>query len=245
MLRMWSLPDSVCNCCPYCYRITLPPTDSSSLRYGLLLKKLFCALLLALGLSSPSLCVAQATPDPSAITLQPGDLVRIAVWRRPEFSGDFVIAGDGTITHPLYRAINVTNVPLPQVEDHLRQFLKQYETDPAFSFSALLHIFVFGEVRQPNVLTVPPGTTVAQAIALSGGPTDEAKLGDVRLVRGVQTFAIDLMSPDPAMGRTTIRSGDQILVGRSKHVFRDVVGPVAAFIGLLVGIADIVVLVRR
>jgi polysaccharide export outer membrane protein len=211
----------------------------------LLLKKLLFVLLLTFGLCSPSLCIAQATPELSAVTLQPGDLVRIAVWRRPEFSGDFVIAGDGTITHPLYRAINVTNLPIPQVEDRLRQFLKQYETDPAFSFSALLHIFVFGEVRQPNVLTVPPGTTVAQAIALSGGPTDQAKLGDVRLVRGVQTFAIDLRSPDLATGRTTIRSGDQILVGRSRSVFRDVVGPVAAFLGLLVGIANIVVLVRR
>ncbi len=209
------------------------------------MKKLLFSLLLAVGSLAPSLGVAQIATELGAVTLQPGDMLRIVVWRRPEFSGDFFIAGDGTITHPLYRAINVTNLPIPQVEDRLRQFLKQYETDPAFSVSALLRIFVVGEVRQPNMLTVPPGTTVSQAIALAGGLTDQAKLSDVRLVRGQQIFALDLTTSDLTMGRTTIRSGDQIMIGRSRNVFRDVVGPTAAFLGLLVGVANIFVILRH
>jgi polysaccharide export outer membrane protein len=207
-----------------------------------LLKKLLSILLLTFGSFGPSPCIAQATRASNPVTLQPGDVVRIVVWRRPELSGDFVVAGDGTITHPLYRVLRVSNLPIPAVEDSLRQFLTLYETQPAFSFSALLHIFVFGEVRLPNGLTVPPGTTVSQAIALAGGPTEQAKLEDVRLVRGDRMYAMDLSKPEQSMGRTTIRSGDQILVGRNKSALRDVIGPTAAFVGLLVGIANLFLL---
>src|SRR5215218_6153155 len=54
----------------------------------------------------PELVAAQ-TPAPAprteAVSLSPGDSVRITVWRKPEFSGDFIVAPDGTISHPLYR----------------------------------------------------------------------------------------------------------------------------------------------
>src|SRR5829696_4609079 len=74
-----------------------------------LMRSLFAALALAqLVLSVPAPASAQEPRAPAAqAVLTPGDSVRIEVWRKPEFSGDFVVAPDGTITHPLFRSVRV------------------------------------------------------------------------------------------------------------------------------------------
>ena len=61
--------------------------------------------------------------------LTPGDSVRVVVWRRPEFSGDFVVAPNGTITHPLYRSVTIGGVPFATAEANLRRFLSRFADD--------------------------------------------------------------------------------------------------------------------
>src|SRR6476619_1595928 len=128
--------------------------------------------------------------------LNPGDQVRIAVWRNPELSGDFTVAANGTLTHPLYREIQVTGIPLSAVEDRLRTFLTRYTTNPQFVLQPLVKVIVSGEVRTPNLLSVPPETTVAQALILAGGPTNNARLDHIRLFRQGQEIAVDLSRAD-------------------------------------------------
>jgi len=115
--------------------------------------------------------------------LAPGDQIRITVWRKPEMSCDCVVAGNGSIVHPLYRDVQVVGVPLSTVEDRLRTFLARYEQNPQFVIQPLVRIVVGGEVRTPNIYAVPPETTIAQAIALAGGLTERGSLRSVRIVR--------------------------------------------------------------
>ena len=67
-----------------------------------------------------------------ASSLNPGDVLRITVWRKPELSGEFIIATDGTVSHPLYRSVRVTGIPLPAVETRIREFLGMLEENPQF-----------------------------------------------------------------------------------------------------------------
>lgn len=211
------------------------------------------ALPLLIAIAAPcSLSRAQSSLDSllakssrDSLSLAPGDVARITVWRHPELTGDFVVGTDGTIIHPLYRALHVASVPFGEVETELRQYLKQIDSVPAFTFTPLLRVYVVGEVKQPNSLTVPAGATVAQAIALAGGPTAEADLPDIRLVRGVQVIPLDLTRPDLAMARTTLRSGDQIVVGRARNLLRDVVAPWSALIGGTAALASVVLQFTR
>lgn len=177
--------------------------------------------------------------DPSLGGLSPGDQIRIMVWRNAELSGDFFVAADGTVTHPIYREVRVTGVPMAQVEERLRTFLTRYTTNPQFVIMALVRIVMGGEVRNPNIYSVPPQTTITQAIAVAGGPTDRANLSRVRIFREGQQVVVDLTRPDTDVGLLQIRSGDQILISRSRNVFRDVIGPVASTAGLFVGLANI------
>ena len=177
--------------------------------------------------------------DPSAGGLAPGDQIRIVVWRNAELSGDFFVAADGTVTHPIYKEVQVTGIPMAAVEERLRTFLTRYTTNPQFVIMALVRIVVGGQVRAPNLYSVPPQTTITQAIALAGGANETANLSKVKILRDGQEVVVDLTRPDERAGLLQIRSGDQILIPRRRNVFRDVVGPVASTFGLFVGIANI------
>lgn len=200
--------------------------------------KLFSLVLALLALFATGRVSAQT--DSLSKSLNPGDQVRIIVWRSPELSGDFPIAGNGTITHPLYREIQVAGVPLPTVEERLRTFLTKYVTNPQFVMQPLVKIVVGGQVRIPNIYSVPPETTIAQAIMLAGGPTELGTLSDVRVIRDRQEVPVDLTKIDSDVGLLQIRSNDQILVGRKRNYFRDYISPVVGAVGAIAAVASLI-----
>jgi polysaccharide export outer membrane protein len=208
------------------------------------------SLLLA-ALAGPSALIAQnpAPPAPPAAgtTLEPGDTIRIIVWRKPEFSGDFVIGQDGTITHPLYRAIKVGGVPIPQAEDNIRRFLMQYDQNPQFVMEPLISVAVSGEVPRPSVFAVQPKTSIAEAVARAGGITNTGNRSRVRIYRGEpggnrRELFVNLQDPDDPVGRAPVHSGDQIIVDKKKSLFKDAILPVLSGLG---AIASIGLLIRR
>ncbi len=174
--------------------------------------------------------------------LKPGDLVHIGVWRQPDWSGEFEITGDGTIGHPLYRSVRVAGVPLSVAEDRMRTFLRRYEETPTFFIQARFRVAVGGEVREPKLYTLPPEVTIAQAVALAGGPTERGNLQQVRVVRGAEQMTVDLTRPEEGVAGMTVRSGDQIIVPRRRDVFRDYVLPGSTVAGALVTLVNLLLI---
>jgi polysaccharide export outer membrane protein len=206
------------------------------------------ALLLTLGVAAAPLgaqTLAGHGADSAAASLSPGDVIRIVVWRKPEFSGDFVVAADGTIIHPLYREVTVAGLPLNLVEERVRTFLTRYETTPAFVISPLLRVFVGGEVRQPSIYSLPPGTTIAQAVALAGGPTDRGRLDEVLIVRRQDREVVDLTQPQSRAVNMETRSGDQLFVGRRLSFFNDVLAPASSVFAAVATVVSIIIQLRR
>ncbi|MEO5580594.1 MAG: polysaccharide biosynthesis/export family protein [Gemmatimonadaceae bacterium] len=197
-------------------------------------------VLVAAGLHGAVDLHAQTAPpgDPGQ-ALNPGDQIRITVWRNPEFTGDFMVAGNGTITHPLYREIQVTGMPISAVEDRLRTFLTRYIANPQFVILPLVKIIVGGEVRSPNILSVPPETTIAQAIVLAGGPTERGRLDRIRVIRDGREIQVDLARADSDVAMLQIRSGDQIFVARRTNLYRDVIGPTFSGIAAVAALVSI------
>jgi polysaccharide export outer membrane protein len=198
-----------------------------------------------IGLFTPPTILAQTkAATPPAITIKPGDVVRVTVWRKPELSGEFEVGADGTIRHPLYQTIEVAGVPLPTAESRLRSFLQQYETNPSFILEPLFRVTVGGEVRMPNVYTLSSEATVAQAVAQAGGFTERSMVRRVRLYRGNQELFVDLTRPDDGLAQQPIRSGDQIVVDRQRSVFREYVAPVASIAGAIAAIVSVYIRTR-
>jgi polysaccharide export outer membrane protein len=178
-------------------------------------------------------------PDSEGQYLSPGDEVRIQVWRQTEFSGDFQVAANGTLVHPLYREVQVAGVPLSVVEDRIRTFLTRYMTTPQFVIQPLVKIIVAGEVRSPNIYSVPPQMTIAQAIANAGGATDRGNLSDVRVIRDRQLVRVDVSKPSSEAAQLQIRSNDQILVSRRRASTWEVIGPITGTLSFAVGLANL------
>lgn len=172
-----------------------------------MLKLLFVPLLL-LTISLPVRLPAQeAVSDPG---LQPGDVVEITVWQRDELSGEFTVSQDGTLVHPLYQQVRVTGLPSSQIQDRVRSYLSQFESNPQVIVRPLFKVAVAGAVMRPDIYSVQPGTTLSQVVTQAGGVTEGADTDDVQLTRGTRVFEVNLR--DLATVQMPLQSGDQILV---------------------------------
>jgi protein involved in polysaccharide export with SLBB domain len=213
---------------------------------------LLAALALAqLVLSVPAPASAQERrPAVTQAVLTPGDSIRIEVWRKPEFSGDFVVASDGTITHPLFRSVRVAGLPFATAEANLRTFLAQYEENPQFVMEPLIRVAVSGEVPRPLVFAARPETSISEAVAHAGGTTQFAARNRVRVIRqepngAQQQLVIDLADPSSTEGTLPVRSGDQIVVDRRKSFFRDIMVPALGIIGSVASVGLLIDRVSR
>jgi polysaccharide export outer membrane protein len=182
--------------------------------------------------------------------LSPGDSVRIVVWRKPEFSGDFVVAPNGTITHPLYRAVTVGGVPIATAEANVRRFLTQFEQNPEFVMEPLIRVAISGEVEKPQVFAVRPETTISEAVARAGGPTVLGARNRVRVLRldpnGQQSqLMVNLTDPSGGSSLIPVQSGDQIVIDRRKSFMKDILLPTLGVIGSIASLGLLIDRVSR
>jgi protein involved in polysaccharide export with SLBB domain len=162
--------------------------------------------------------------------LRPGDAVRITVWRKPELSGEYLIAADGAIADPFYMDVAAAGLPLPELVDRIRAHVGRYETAPRVLVEPLYRIAVSGEVRQPGLYSMPLSTTVEQAVLMAGGLTERARANRILLVRDDRQMEVDLTRHAEGLGGTTVRSADQIVVPRRASILRDYVAPASSVI---------------
>jgi len=173
--------------------------------------------------------------------LRPGGILRIQVWRQPEYSGEFALGVDGRLVHPLYQSIPLEGLSLPEARGAIGRFLSGYLQGALLTVEPLYRVSVAGEVQQPAVYQVERGTTVAEAIALAGGPTVAAKLDEVQLVRSNQLYLLRLGEEVVTFGQLPVVSGDQIVVQRASdfNIWRDIIGPVATLSALVLSLVNI------
>jgi polysaccharide export outer membrane protein len=207
---------------------------------------LFSALLLIapVGVSAP--LVAQATTQVAAapardtsVVLQPGDMVKVTVWRNEEMSGDFQVGVNGALRHPLYQQVPIAGLPMSEVEKRLTTFLERFVENPQIVVEPLFQVTVGGQVKTPNLYPLPRTTTIAQAIALAGGVTPDGRLDKVKLFRGGHEYEVDLTDPSGRWANEPIQSGDQLIVDKKSSVFRNIVLPLISMAGAIASIINV------
>jgi polysaccharide biosynthesis/export protein len=207
-------------------------------RMRILLSLVLAGLVIPVGLPlSAQSSATRELPQTSGVPVfQPGDVIRVTVWRNPELSGQFDIAEDGTIIHPLYRSVRAGGVAVSEVEAGIRGVLQRFEANPEMVVEPLFRVSIGGEVRTPNVYTLSPATTVGQAITQAGGPTLRADVKHARLMREGTEIAVDLTRPAHELSHLRIRSGDQIILDPKRNLWVDTLRPGIGIVGSLVSI---------
>ena len=168
--------------------------------------------------------------------LHAGDVLRIVVWRRPEFSGEIPVGPNGILLHPLYQQVSVVNVPPDSVRARIGAFLEKYETNPQFYIEPMFRVLVTGQVRSPGLFNVPQTTTIPQAIAVGGGPGPDADMTNVQLLRGHVVSTFDLTKLGLVLDTLHVESGDQVVVGKKFNFLRDYAGPIASLVTMFIAI---------
>ncbi|HVK85810.1 MAG TPA: polysaccharide biosynthesis/export family protein [Kofleriaceae bacterium] len=132
-------------------------------------------------------------PDPrdKEVTLGVGDVVAINVWGESNeaLNTEATIRPDGTITMPLVgdlHAVGKTPTTLKEaIKTKLAEFVRMQGTEVTVALKAWksYRFTVQGEVQKTGIFTTDQYVTVADALALAGGPTRFAKRGDIVLIR--------------------------------------------------------------
>jgi protein involved in polysaccharide export with SLBB domain len=163
------------------------------------------------------------------IGIQPGDLIRIKVWREPDLSDSVRVDADGNVTLPRMGAVPVAGLSADSVRRLIVTTYSRYLRDPAVDVAVLPRVTILGAVRSPGVHNLDPTMTIADALALAGGAAPDGKRDQIELRRRGEVVPVKL-SLDARLAETPVRSGDQLVVPERSWLSRN--------IGLVLGAAS-------
>jgi protein involved in polysaccharide export with SLBB domain len=152
--------------------------------------------------------------------LQPGDLVRLRIWREPDLSGEFVVDEDGVATFPKIGPYHVTT---DSPESLKKKLLAQYEVylrNPSIEVTIMRRINILGAVQKPGLYPIDATMTIADAVAAAGGPTPMGDPRKVELIRNGVRIA-EALTTQTTIAESPLRSGDQLFVPERNFLVRN------------------------
>ena len=137
-----------------------------------------------------------------------GDVLQIIVWDHPELTipaGQFrdaetsgqQVGEDGYLYYPYVGMVKAAGMNIPALRDLLTERLSRYIANPQLDVRVVGYrskrVYVVGEVTNPGVLPINDvPLTIADAISLSGGLTENAHKSGVNVSRSGEVYEIDL-----------------------------------------------------
>src|SRR5436305_3532870 len=207
----------------------LPGTDTADRKRvwrspSLLFGFLVCAVLTLDGCQSPLPPLPNPPGPYTAVTLSPGDVLKLSFAEESDLDQTQKIRRDGTISLPYLgqvtaagtRVIDLQKELVRRYDEYLenREVLVTLESGPAT-------VIVSGFAVYPGKVTVDRPTTVYQAIMQAGGVSDYGSLSNIhltRIINGVQRTETINLRPNIRCKPTNpeyVQDGDVIYIARS------------------------------
>jgi protein involved in polysaccharide export with SLBB domain len=180
-------------------------------------------------------------PATARFTLEPGDVVRVEVWREKDLGCDCRVDEAGRLILPMLGVRTVTGVPWEDLRDTLLAQYARELRNPSVVVTPMRRVQVLGEVTRPGVYLADPTVSLAGLVALAGGATPGGDLHRIRVVRAGETV-VRTTSVESLLLDAGVHSNDQVFVDRRAWIERN-----GAFVAsALISTASIlVVLIRR
>ena len=165
--------------------------------------------------------------------IAPLDTLTVNIFRQKDLSGDYEVDLTGKITMPLIGAVDAADLTAAQLDQRLTQaygtrFLVNPDVAVGVKASTRRSVTVDGAVKQSGSFPINSSLSLLQAVALSGGASEDANLRRVAIFRTVagqrQAAAFDLsairrgQAPDPAVypGDIVVVDGSSIKAAQKK-----------------------------
>lgn len=162
-----------------------------------------------------------AQPPASAQgALQPGDIIRLRIWREPDLSGDFLVDENGVATLPKLGPVSVVGQAVPALRTSLIERYGAFLRNTSIEVVPLRRVQVLGSVRNPGLYPVDPTMTVAGALAVAGGVSPDGKANGLQLFRDGRRLDVTI-GQETRIADTPLRSGDQLFVPQRSWMSRN------------------------
>ena len=90
------------------------------------------------------------------VVLNPGDRVRLKVWREPDLSGDFQVDEDGIVVFPKVGRMYVQRISTDSLKAMLIALYAESLRSPSVEVTVLRRVSVLGSVRAPGLYYIDP-----------------------------------------------------------------------------------------
>lgn len=191
--------------------------------------------LLAVVSVAPSALSAQPTSERLDPVVNPGDVVRLEVWREEEMSGEFLVDQHGLVTLPLVGELDTAGQTELSLRALVRERMNESIWNPSIQLFVLKRVRVLGEVLEPGIFHLDPTMSVADALAMAGGRTPLARDGTVLLRRADESMETDVQS-SALLSELAVETGDELLVPRQPWVRRNIGTVVTGATGVLTAV---------
>ena len=168
-------------------------------------------------------------------TLGAGDKINLDIFQVEEYSGEYPVLVDGTISLPLVGRVNVTGLSLKETSDTVSKEYATYLKRPIVTVGLIaprpLRVGIAGEVDNPGAYEVtldpasPQFPTVTDLLEQAGGITTIADVRNVRVSRqkGDQEITYnanlwDLLTKNQIRQDISLRDGDTIFVPTADEI---------------------------
>jgi len=165
---------------------------------------------------------AQDPHDSTSVTLKPGDVVRVKIWRQSDLSGEYVVDEDGFLMLPLVGDVDAGNQSTVALRKDLVKRYDYFLKDPYITVTPLFRVNVMGEVASPGLYNVDATVSLADLLAMAGGIKDTGSENKIKMVRDHRVIQEDLslaLERGERIEEIGISSGDKIVVGRRRINF--------------------------
>ena len=159
-------------------------------------------------------------PPPPAPLLQPGDMVRLKIWREPDLSGDYAVDESGQVVFPKIGPLTVTRISADSLKSLLITTYATYLRNPSVEVTLLRRVNVLGAVRNPGLYQVDPTMTLVDVLAMAGGRTPDGQKDRVDLLRQGEPEPIHLRV-EARVADVPVHSGDQLIVPERSWLARN------------------------
>lgn len=171
-------------------------------------------------LGSLDVAAQMPAPAPARFTLEPGDVVKVVVWREKDLNCECRVDEAGRLTLPLLGVHTVTGIQWESLRDTLLDQYARQLRNPSVVVTPMRRVQVLGEVTKPGVYLADPTVSLAGLVALAGGATPGGDLHRIRVVRAGQTI-VQSTSVESLLLDAGVHSNDQIFVDRRAWIERN------------------------
>jgi polysaccharide export outer membrane protein len=198
--------------------------------------------LLTSALGADAVTAQSVAPPPPPNHLEPGDIIRLRIWREENMSGEYPVDAEGSIVLPRLGRWPVGGKEAALLKNELIDAYARYLRTPSIEVTFLRRINVGGAVQKPGVYHIDPTMTVRDVLLEAGGPTPLGRTDRVELIRDGDLIQARLRQDLPVV-ESPIRSGDQLYVPERSWLSRNTNAAVAIGGAVLSFAATMIILV--